>query len=82
MRILVIADSKLPVPPKGYGGAERIVALLCEGFVARGHRVTLMARFAPHAGVRPCGWTRSRGGFDRGAGVAVLEHGGAEIPEG
>lgn len=43
MRILVIADSKLPVPPEGYGGAERIVALLCEGFAARGHRVTLMA---------------------------------------
>ena len=33
-------------------------------------------------GVRPRGWTRSRGVFDRGAGVLVLERGGAEIPQG
>ena len=33
-------------------------------------------------GVRPFSWTRSRGGFDRGAGVAVLELCGAEIPQG
>ena len=43
LRILVIADAKLPVPPEGYGGTERIVALLCEGLAARGHQVTLMA---------------------------------------
>ena len=43
LRILVVADAKLPVPPPGYGGAERIMALLCEGLAARGHRVTLMA---------------------------------------
>lgn len=43
LRILVIADSKISVPPKGYGGAERIFAHLCEGFVRRGHEVTLMA---------------------------------------
>jgi glycosyltransferase involved in cell wall biosynthesis len=43
LRILVIADSKIPVPPKGYGGAERIIAYLCEGFARRGHDVTLMA---------------------------------------
>jgi hypothetical protein len=51
---------------------------------------TPLARFARRAGtagsaesgVRPCGWTRSRGGFGRGAGGAVLELGGAEIPLG
>ena len=43
LRILVIADAKIPVPPVGYGGTERIVALLCRGLAARGHRVTLIA---------------------------------------
>ena len=43
LRILVIADSKISVPPKGYGGAERIFAHLCEGFARRGHKVTLLA---------------------------------------
>ncbi len=43
LRILVIADSKIAVPPHGYGGAERIFAHLCEGFARRGHAVTLMA---------------------------------------
>jgi polysaccharide biosynthesis transport protein len=33
-------------------------------------------------GVRPCRWTGSGGGFDRGAGVAVLELDGAEIAQG
>ena len=33
-------------------------------------------------GVRPRRWTRSGGGFDRGAGVAVLELDGAEIAQG
>jgi glycosyltransferase involved in cell wall biosynthesis len=43
LRILVIADGKIPVPPAGYGGTERIVALMCEGLAARGHQITLMA---------------------------------------
>ena len=43
LRVLVIADAKIPVPPAGYGGTERIVALLCAGLAARGHQVTLMA---------------------------------------
>lgn len=43
LRILVVADSKIPIPPKGYGGAERILALLCSGLAEQGHRVTLMA---------------------------------------
>ena len=43
LRFLVIADAKIPVPPVGYGGTERIVALLCQGLAARGHQVTLIA---------------------------------------
>ena len=36
----------------------------------------------PVAGVRPCRWTGSGGGFDGGAGAAVLELDGAEIAQG
>jgi glycosyltransferase involved in cell wall biosynthesis len=43
VRILVIADAVLPVPPLRYGGAERVLAALCDGFVERGHEVVLMA---------------------------------------
>ena len=42
MRLLVIANSRIPVPPNRYGGTERIVALLSEGLATRGHAVTLM----------------------------------------
>lgn len=34
------------------------------------------------SGVRPCRWTGSGSGFDRGAGVADLELDGAEIAQG
>lgn len=43
MRILVIADSALPVPPRGYGGTERIVGYLLDELSRRGHELTLMA---------------------------------------
>ena len=43
MRILLTADPELPVPPKLYGGIERIVDLLVTGLQARGHLVGLVA---------------------------------------
>jgi glycosyltransferase involved in cell wall biosynthesis len=43
LRIFVTADPELPVPPRLYGGIERVIALLVEGLVARGHTVTLFA---------------------------------------
>lgn len=43
MRIALTADPELPVPPKHYGGIERIVDMLARGLVARGHEVTLFA---------------------------------------
>jgi len=43
MRVLITADPELPVPPRLYGGIERIVALLVDGLAARGHHVTLVA---------------------------------------
>ena len=43
MRIAVTADPYIPVPPKIYGGIERIVALLVEGLDRAGHDVVLIA---------------------------------------
>jgi glycosyltransferase involved in cell wall biosynthesis len=43
MRIAQIAPLAESVPPKMYGGTERIVSSLTEGLVARGHDVTLFA---------------------------------------
>lgn len=43
LRILMTADPELPVPPRLYGGIERIIDLLIEGLTARGHHVTLVA---------------------------------------
>ena len=43
LRIAVTVDPEIPVPPKHYGGIERIVEMLVNGLIARGHRVTLFA---------------------------------------
>lgn len=43
MRIAITADPYLPVPPRLYGGIERVIDLLVRGLVARGHEVTLFA---------------------------------------
>jgi glycosyltransferase involved in cell wall biosynthesis len=43
VRILLTADPEIPVPPRLYGGIERIVAGLAEALRARGHIVGLAA---------------------------------------
>lgn len=43
MKILITADPELPVPPKLYGGIERIIDLLITGLQSRGHEVGLVA---------------------------------------
>lgn len=43
LRIALTADPELPVPPRLYGGIERIIDMLARGLVARGHQVTLFA---------------------------------------
>lgn len=39
----MVAPVWFPVPPRGYGGIELVVALLADGLAARGHDVTLFA---------------------------------------
>jgi glycosyltransferase involved in cell wall biosynthesis len=56
MHIVLTVDPEIPVPPRLYGGIERVVDLLARGLLARGHEVTLFAN--PDSQV-PCllvGW--------------------------
>jgi glycosyltransferase involved in cell wall biosynthesis len=43
MRIAQVAPLHETVPPEGYGGTERVIAMLCAGLTARGHDVALFA---------------------------------------
>jgi glycosyltransferase involved in cell wall biosynthesis len=43
MRILLVMDPGILVPPKGYGGIERIVALLAAEYYKQGHEVDVLA---------------------------------------
>lgn len=64
LRILLLMDPFIPVPPEHYGGIERVIADLGNGLTKRGHKVTLWA--APNSRidgtVEPFGktgeWTR------------------------
>ena len=61
MRIAITADPEIPVPPQLYGGIERIIDMLVQGLVERGHEVTLFAhpdslvpaRLVPYSGLHP-----------------------------
>lgn len=43
LRVAMVAPPWYPVPPRGYGGIERVVHLLATGLSRRGHRVTVFA---------------------------------------
>jgi glycosyltransferase involved in cell wall biosynthesis len=43
LRIALTADPEVPVPPRLYGGIERVVDMLARGLVDRGHEVTVFA---------------------------------------
>lgn len=43
LRVAVTVDPEIPVPPKFYGGIERIVDMLVRGLVEQGYDVTLFA---------------------------------------
>jgi glycosyltransferase involved in cell wall biosynthesis len=42
MRILIVMDPGILVPPKGYGGIERIVEIMANEYLAMGHEVHLL----------------------------------------
>src|ERR1043166_2135116 len=43
MRVLLLMDPFIRVPPRHYGGIERVIADLANGLCQRGHQVTLWA---------------------------------------
>jgi glycosyltransferase involved in cell wall biosynthesis len=43
LRIAMLAPPWIPVPPRGYGGIESMLAVLADALVRRGHHVTLFA---------------------------------------
>lgn len=43
LKIALTADPELPVPPRLYGGIERIIDMLAWGLASRGHEVSLFA---------------------------------------
>jgi glycosyltransferase involved in cell wall biosynthesis len=48
LHIAITADPYLPVPPRLYGGIERVLDFLVRGLAARGHHVTLFAHPESH----------------------------------
>jgi len=73
VRILLTADPELPVPPKLYGGIERIIDVLVRKLVARGHDVGLCAHAestTPATRLFPWPGAQSRG---LGPGVANMK---------
>lgn len=61
MRILFAVDPEIPVPPKLYGGIERIVDGLIRELRARGHEIGLLANPASECAVDFfVGWKGSR----------------------
>ena len=74
MRIALTADPELPVPPRFYGGIERIVDLLARGLEARGHSVTLFAHRDSSSAGRLVGWPgrSSRSASDTARNAAAL----------
>ena len=63
MRIAQVAPLYESVPPKLYGGTERVVSWLTEELVRLGHSVTLFASFATGFELRgPVGASRGNAG--------------------
>lgn len=74
MRIALTADPELPVPPRHYGGIERIIDMLARELVRRGHDVTLFSNPASECPVSRVAWPglNSAGKLDTARNAAIL----------
>jgi glycosyltransferase involved in cell wall biosynthesis len=70
VRIAQVAPLLVPVPPREYGGTERIVHTLTEELVARGHEVTLFASGGSETSARLHSGSRTALGENSAAAVA------------
>jgi glycosyltransferase involved in cell wall biosynthesis len=77
LRIAITADPGIPVPPRHYGGIERIVHLLACGLSERAHEITLFADGASQVPGRlvayPASTGNSTGDFIRNAARITRE---------
>src|SRR4051794_1753628 len=84
MRIAMVAPAVVRIPPERYAGTERIVAVLADGLVARGHHVTLYASgdstagsetvaVVPHAAWRG-NWSGDNGSISLVSAMTALDH--------
>lgn len=64
MRIAQIAPLQVAVPPRQYGGTERVIAELTDALVERGHDVTLFASGDSHTQARLAPIVPTALGFD------------------
>jgi len=65
MNVLLLVDPEIPVPPRLYGGIERVVDLLARKLVARGHAVTVLAHPESAPGCRLVPWRGKSSGSPR-----------------
>jgi glycosyltransferase involved in cell wall biosynthesis len=85
MRILLTADPEIPVPPRGYGGIERIVDALVRALRAQGHVVGLVAHAdSTSPADRRFAWPGRRSGSraDLLRNIAALHHAVAQFSPG
>jgi glycosyltransferase involved in cell wall biosynthesis len=62
LRIVMTVDPELAVPPRHYGGIERVVDMLARGLVERGHEVHLFANPSSTVPVNVRGYRGLRSG--------------------
>ncbi len=79
MRIAQVAPLEVSVPPKRYGGTERVIHNLTETLVQRGHEVTLYASGDSSTSARLVPLTERAFHFD--SAVNVIPHHLAELTE-
>jgi glycosyltransferase involved in cell wall biosynthesis len=75
MRVLITVDPEIPVPPKTYGGIERIVDGLVKALRLRGHTVALIAHpdsTCPAEERYSWAGLQSRGGLNVASNMQVL----------
>jgi glycosyltransferase involved in cell wall biosynthesis len=63
MRIAIIADPFIPVPPLNYGGIERIIHFLVEGLITNGHEVILVAHHDSNTSAQLLPYSKNQDGL-------------------
>lgn len=89
MRIAIIAPAWIPVPPEGYGGIERVLKLLVDELVERGHDITLFASGLSRTLARQVGYFKEAptgyigvtlyDAYHAGQAFRDIVHGGYEV---